>query len=31
MAAVYQIKQLTKIYKGSNKKANDEISLAIKD
>ncbi len=31
MAAVYQIEQLTKIYKGSNKKANDEISLSIQE
>ncbi len=29
MAAVYQVEQLTKVYKGSNKKANDEISLSI--
>jgi len=31
MVAVYQIEQLTKIYKGSNKKANDEISLSIQE
>ncbi len=31
MAAVYQVEQLTKIYKGSNKKANDEISLSIQE
>lgn len=31
MAAVYQVEHLTKIYKGSNKKANDEISLSIQE
>jgi ABC-2 type transport system ATP-binding protein len=31
MAAVYQVERLTKIYKGSNKKANDEISLSIQE
>lgn len=31
MAVVYQIADLTKIYKGSDKKANDEISLDINE
>ena len=31
MAVVYQIANLTKIYKGSSKKANDEISLNINE
>ncbi len=31
MAAVYQVERLTKIYKGANKKANDEISLSIEE
>ncbi len=31
MAAVYQIANLTKIYKGSDNKANDEISLNINE
>lgn len=31
MAAVYQVEHLTKVYKGSNKKANDEISLSIQE
>src|SRR5579884_1074834 len=31
MAAVYQIANLTKIYKGSDKKANDELTLDIEE
>ncbi len=31
MAVVYQIENLTKIYKGSSKKANDDISLTINE
>ncbi|MBA2394431.1 MAG: hypothetical protein H0V70_17010 [Ktedonobacteraceae bacterium] len=31
MALVYQIENLTKIYKGSDKKANEEISLTINE